>query len=311
VIEAIGLRKSYGARPVLDGISLTVARGEVVGLLGPNGAGKPTTLSSLATVLDADAGEVRIDGRDTRADPAAARLRLGFVPQSIAVYPPLSPAQNVELFARVHRIPTAQARRRAAETLATVGLTERARDPVWTLSGGMKRRLNLACGLVHGPTALLLDEPTVGVDPESREDIMVAIRHLAAGGAAVLYSTHYMEEVERLCDRAYLIDSGRVIAQGTIGELIELGGRHPRMEINFEQAPADDGWYAAVDGVTAGAGADGIVTLQLAGLGQVTELLDRARQGGGRIREFAVHSPNLSDAFMALTGHGLRDADAS
>jgi ABC-2 type transport system ATP-binding protein len=312
VIEAIGLRKSYGARPVLDGISLSVARGEVVGLLGPNGAGKTTTLSILATLLDADGGEVRIDGRDTRADPAAARLRLGFVPQSIAVYPPLSPAQNVELFARVHRIPLAQARRRAAETLATVGLTERADDPVWTLSGGMKRRLNLACGLVHGPIALLLDEPTVGVDPESREDIMVAIRRLAAEGAAVLYSTHYMEEVERLCDRAYLIDAGRVIAKGTIGELIELGGHHPRMEINFEQAPPD-GWYAAVDGVTASAGAsaaDPVVTLQLAGLGQVTELLDRARQAGGRIREFAVHSPNLSDAFMALTGHTLRDADA-
>jgi ABC-2 type transport system ATP-binding protein len=311
VIEAIGLRKSYGVRTVLDGIFLSVARGEVVGLLGPNGAGKTTTLSILATLLDADAGEVRIDGRNTRADPRAARSQLGFVPQSIAVYPPLSPAQNVELFARVHRIPFSLARRRAAETLATVGLTARAGDPVWTLSGGMKRRLNLACGLVHGPKALLLDEPTVGVDPESREDIMVAIRRFAAEGAAVLYSTHYMEEVERLCDRAYLIDSGRVIAEGTIADLIELGGRRPRMEINFERMPADR-WYAAVDGVTvSGGGADPILTLQLAGLGQVTELLDRAREAGGRIREFAVHSPNLSDAFMALTGHALRDADAN
>jgi linearmycin/streptolysin S transport system ATP-binding protein len=312
VIEAIGLQKSYGPRPVLDGVTLSVARGEVIGLLGPNGAGKTTTLSILATLLDPDAGEVRIDGHDARADPAAARFRLGFVPQAIAVYPPLSPAQNVELFARVHGMTARDARRRAAETLEVVGLTERAGDPAWTLSGGMKRRLNLACGLVHRPSALLLDEPTVGVDPESREDILAAIRRLAAEGAAVLYSTHYMEEVERLCDRAYLIDAGRVIAKGTISDLIALGGRHPRMEINFEQTPAD-GWYAAVEGVATigGGGVDGMLTLRLAGLGQVTELLDRARNAGGRIREFAVHSPNLSDAFMALTGHALRDAEAN
>jgi ABC-2 type transport system ATP-binding protein len=312
VIEAIGLQKSYGPRPVLDGITLSVARGEVVGLLGPNGAGKTTTLSILATLLDPDAGEVRIDGHGARADPAAARFRLGFVPQAIAVYPPLSPAQNVELFARVHGMTAREARRRAAETLEVVGLTERAGDPVWTLSGGMKRRLNLACGLVHGPSALLLDEPTVGVDPESREDILAAIRRLATEGAAVLYSTHYMEEVERLCDRAYLIDAGRVIAKGTIDDLIALGGRHPRMEISFEQTPAD-GWYEAVEGVATigGGGVDAMMTLRLAGLSQVTELLDRARNAGGRIREFAVHSPNLSDAFMALTGHALRDADAN
>jgi ABC-2 type transport system ATP-binding protein len=156
----------------------------------------------------------------------------------------------------------------------------------------------------------LLDEPTVGVDPESREDIIAAIRRLAAEGAAILYSTHYMEEVERLCDRAYLIDSGRVIAEGTITDLIALGGRQPRMEINFEKNPAE-GWYEAVEGVAAAGGGETPVTLQLAALGQVTELLDRARDAGGRIREFAVHSPNLNDAFMALTGHALRGADAN
>jgi ABC-2 type transport system ATP-binding protein len=311
VIEALGLRKNYGSRLVLDGVSLSVARGEVVGLLGPNGAGKTTTLSIVATLLTPDEGEVRIDGLDARGNPRAVRLKLGYVPQTIAVYPPLNPMHNLELFARVHGLPAHEARLRATEVLGALGLAERAHDPVWTLSGGMKRRLNLACGLVHRPGALLLDEPTVGVDPQSREEILLSIRRLAAEGTAVLYSTHYMEEVERVCDRAFLIDSGRVIAQGTINDLIALGGRQPRMHISFESAPAA-GWYSAVAGVTEihPAAGEGMVALQLAGVNQVTELLDRARGAGGRMREFAVHSPNLSDAFIALTGHELREGGA-
>jgi linearmycin/streptolysin S transport system ATP-binding protein len=311
VIEALGLRKNYGSRLVLDGVNLSVARGEVVGLLGPNGAGKTTTLSIVATLLAPDEGGIRIDGLDARANPAAVRLKLGYVPQAIAVYPPLTPMQNLVLFARVHGLSAREARTRAAEVLGVLGLTERAHDAVWTLSGGMKRRLNLACGLVHRPGALLLDEPTVSVDPQSREEILASIRRLAAEGVAVLYSTHYMEEVERVCDRAFLIDSGRVIAQGSIGDLIALGGRQPRMQISFENVPAA-GWYSVVAGVTEvhPAAEEGTVTLQLAGLNQVAELLDRARGAGGRMREFAVHSPNLSDAFIALTGHALRETGA-
>ncbi len=308
VVEARGLRKSYGSRLVLDAVSLSVRAGQVIGLLGPNGAGKTTTLSILATLLDADAGDVRIAGVDARADPASVRRQLGYVPQSIALYPTLNASQNLELFARLHGIGRADARDACVRALEQVGLADRARDPVAMLSGGMKRRLNLACGLVHRPEVLLLDEPTVGVDPQSRENIFATIRAAAHAGAAVIYSTHYMEEAERLCDRVMLIDHGRVVAEGTVAELIALAGGQPRMELILD-APVAPGWHAGISGVTelAQAAGAGRITLQLASLSQVSEVLERARSAGGRVLEFSVHSPNLSDAFIALTGHALRD----
>ncbi len=308
-IEAAHLRKSYGARVAVDDLSFSVKAGEVVGLLGPNGAGKTTTLSMLATLIAPDSGEVRIAGIDSRVAPDDLRRKLGFVPQSIALYPPLSAFQNLEVFAQIHGLTRRSAEARCIETLEAVGLRDRADDPVWTLSGGMKRRLNLACGMVHRPAALLLDEPTVGVDPQSRESIFLTIRALADAGAAMLYSTHYMEEVERMCDRALLIDGGKLIAQGTVAELIELGGRHPRMEITFAKPPRP-GWYDGLPGVKEAAPASikTKVALELTNLRQVSELLELAHNAGGQQVEFAVHSPNLSDAFIALTGHALRGA---
>jgi len=307
-IETAHLRKSYGARLAIDDLTFTVNAGEVVGLLGPNGAGKTTTLSILATLIAPDAGEVRIAGIDSRVAPDSLRRKLGFVPQSIALYPPLSAYQNLGIFARVHGLTRRLAEVRSIEILEAVGLRDRADDPVWTLSGGMKRRLNLACGMVHRPEALLLDEPTVGVDPQSRERIFMTIRAAANSGVAVLYSTHYMEEVERMCDRALLIDRGKLLAQGTVAQLIELGGRHPRIEIIFEKPP-QPGWYDGLPGVTelAPVTAAPTVILELTSLRQVSELIERAHNAGGQLLEFAVHSPNLSDAFIALTGHALRD----
>jgi ABC-2 type transport system ATP-binding protein len=316
LIEAAHLRKSYGARLALDDVTFSVNAGEVVGLLGPNGAGKTTALSILATLNPPDSGEVRIAGFDSRVAPDSLRRKLGFVPQSIALYPPLSAMQNVKIFARIHGLARRLAETRSIEALDAVGLCDRADDSVRTLSGGMKRRLNLACALVHRPQALLLDEPSVGVDPQSRERIFVTIRAAADSGVAVLYSTHYMEEVERMCDRAFLIDRGRLIAQGTVAQLIELGGRHPRMEITFEKPPRP-GWYDGMAGVKelglpgikelASATATTTVALELTNLRQVSELLERADNAGCQRLEFAVHSPNLSDAFIALTGHALRD----
>jgi ABC-2 type transport system ATP-binding protein len=306
-IEAAHLRKSYSVRVAVDDLTFSVNAGEVVGLLGPNGAGKTTTLSMLATLIEPDAGEVRIAGLDSRAAPDDLRRKLGFVPQSIALYPPLSAFQNLEVFAEIHGLTRRLAEPRCIETLEAVGLRDRANDPVWTLSGGMKRRLNLACGMVHRPEALLLDEPTVGVDPQSRERIFTTIRALADSGVAVLYSTHYMEEVERMCDRALLIDGGKLVAEGTVAQLIELGGRHPRMEITFAKPPLP-GWYDGLPGVKeiAPASVETKVALELTNLRQVSELLERAHNAGGQRVEFAVHSPNLSDAFIALTGHALR-----
>jgi ABC-2 type transport system ATP-binding protein len=308
-IEARHLRKTYGARVAVEDLTFSVKPGEVVGLLGPNGAGKTTSLLMLATLIAPDAGEVRIAGFDSRAAPDELRRKLGIVPQSVALYPPLSALQNLEVFAQIHGLTRRAAATRCIETLEAVGLRDRADDRVWTLSGGMKRRLNLACGMVHHPAVLLLDEPTVGVDPQSREGIFTTIRALADSGVAVLYSTHYMEEVERMCDRALLIDGGKLIAQGTVAELIELGGRHPRMEVTFATPPRP-GWYDGLPGVKelAPTTTAVAVALELTNLKQVSEILDRAHNAGGQKVEFAVHSANLSDAFIALTGHTLPGA---
>ena len=250
IVEAIGLRKSYGARLVLDNMTMAIRAGEIVGLLGPNGAGKTTTLSILATLLSPDAGELRIAGADPRREAASIRHKLGYVPQSIALFPSLSPLQNLELFARVHGIKKGMARAIAMRILDLAGLAERAHDPIATLSGGMNRRLNLAGAMVHSPELLLLDEPTTGVDPQSRERIFMTVSEAATAGAAVIYSTHYMEEVERLCDRVLLIDHGRLIADGTVSELIALGGTQARMEIAFQTAPPP-GWLNGLNGISA------------------------------------------------------------
>ncbi|MEA2647751.1 MAG: linearmycin/streptolysin transport system ATP-binding protein [Candidatus Binataceae bacterium] len=308
LLEAVGLRKSYGSRLVLDGVSIAVNAGEIVGLLGPNGAGKTTTLSLLATLLEPDAGTVRINGATPSPRHYALRRRLGFVPQAIALYPSLSAFQNLELFSRLHGVSKSQARSDSMRVLQEVGLADRSDDPVAVLSGGMKRRLNLACGMVHGPDLLLLDEPTVGVDPQSREQILDTVRHAAEAGAAIVYSTHYMEEVERICSRALLIDNGKVVAAGTITELIALGGRQTLMEITFRHS-APPNWCAGLTGITPipGGSNNGKVALQLESFALVDPILERARIAGAQVLEFSVHSANLSDAFIALTGHALRD----
>jgi ABC-2 type transport system ATP-binding protein len=308
-VEARQLQKSYGARLALDSISLEARTGEVVGLLGPNGAGKTTTLSVLATLLVPDAGTVRVCGLDVRDHRATIRRRLGFVPQSIALYPTLSAAENVELFLHLHGTRGTAARAACAEALELVGLADRARDPVAILSGGMKRRLNLACGISHLPEVILLDEPTAGVDPQSREHLLVTIRALADRGAAIIYSTHYMEEVERLCDSVFLIDRGKTVASGSVTEVITAAGGRPRMEFTLAEG-ASSSWYEGVEGVEILSPVEpGRVTLQLANLQMVPELLQRVQKIDG-LRKFSIHSPNLSDAFMALTGHALRNEEA-
>jgi ABC-2 type transport system ATP-binding protein len=309
LIEANCLRKTYDGRAALDNVSFRVKAGEIVGLLGPNGAGKTTAISILATLITPDSGEVRIANIDSRAAPARIRQKLGFVPQTIAIYPSLSSSQNLEIFSRIHGLASYEAKKQSLEALETVGLSDRADDPVWKLSGGMKRRLNLACGIVHRPEVLLLDEPTVGVDPQSRENVFAVIRQLADSGVAVLYSSHYMEEVERLCHRALLIDRGRLIAEGTIPALIELGGQHLRIEITFETLPRP-GWYDEVPDVKelTDIVSGNRMCLLLGNLKQVSELLNRAERAGGQLRDFLVYSPNLSDAFIALTGHALHQS---
>jgi len=309
LLEAIDLRKRYGSRVAVDGLSFTISSGEVVGLLGPNGAGKTTTLSILASILEPDSGRVLVRGRSADADrPAVSRVR-GFVPQSLALYPTLTVEQNVRHFARMQGLGRAETREQCARALAAVGLVERAKDAVHSLSGGMKRRLNLACGIVHRPSLLLLDEATAGVDLESREEIFALVRELRAGGASVVYSTHTMEEAERVCDRVLLIDRGKLVANGTVEEVVSLAGGRARMHIRIRgELPVD--WAASLRGVreVVADGAQRKVSLELARDVQAGDVLEGLRAAGVHVLDFSLHSPNLADAFLTLTGRGLREA---
>jgi len=308
-IEAHKLRKAFGERVALDSVSLRVSAGEVVGLLGPNGAGKTTTLSILSGVIPPDSGEVHIGGVAMNGSSPKARRKLGLVPQSIALYPTLTARENLLFFGRMQGLRRDAAVRRAVELLDEVGLADRAEEPIGPFSGGMKRRLNLACGMIHGPCALLLDEPTVGVDPQSRGRIFSIVETARARGDAILYSTHYMEEVERLADRVVLIDRGRVVAEGTSQELIALAGAEPRIEVTTAN-PLPAEWAHGLARVRelARAGDNGArVSLALPHVDQAPEILRRAERDGGQVVEFYLHRPNLQDAFLALTGRALRD----
>jgi len=312
LIRADRLRVRFGERWALDDLSFTVSAGEVVGILGPNGAGKTTTLFVLATLLRPTAGTATVAGHRVDTEAAAVRRLLGVVPQALAVYPTLTAAENARFFARLLGFRGRAAQAAAAQALAGVGLSERGDEIVSTFSGGMQRRLNLACGILHTPRVLLLDEPTVGVDPQSRQHILAAVRTQAAAGAAVLYSTHYLEEAERLCDRVVLIDHGRVVAAGPPAMLIREHGRGLRLQV-ITRAPLPCDWLDGIAGahIIAGAqeGATDAVVAQVA-LDAPTvapRVLERATTVGSDVLEFHLHRPDLQDVFMTLTGGELRD----
>ena len=219
MLEVKNLRKSFGSVVAVDDVSFTLRKGELLGLLGPNGAGKSTTVSMIAGLLTPERGEVLIDGEPLTDDTDPAKRRLGLVPQDIALYEELSSRENLRFFGSLYGITGNSLDSAMSSALELVGLADRARDAVKNFSGGMKRRLNLAAGLLHDPDILLLDEPTVGVDPQSRNAIFENLEHLKAQGKALLYTTHYMEEAERLADRIVVIDHGRAIADDTLAGL--------------------------------------------------------------------------------------------
>jgi ABC-2 type transport system ATP-binding protein len=309
MIRAEDLRKRYGDRTALDGVSFSVNAGEIVGLLGPNGAGKTTTLLILSGVIDPDSGRASIATHSLATEPRVARRSLGLVPQSLALYPTLTALENLMFWGRIQGMAARDALKRARQLLEEVGLDDRADDEVEEFSGGMMRRLNIACGMIHSPAAIMLDEPTVGVDPQSRGRIFAVVERAAQAGGAILYSTHYMEEAERLCNRIVLIDHGNIVAQGTDRELIALAGTEPRIEISTKKKLAP-GWSNGIDGVTElpWEVLDGFAAAAtLHSLEQVPDVIRRAGEAGDEVIEFHVHRPNLQDAFLKLTGHALRD----
>jgi ABC-2 type transport system ATP-binding protein len=309
VLEAKGLRKRFGNLVAVDRVSFSVAGGSCLGLLGPNGAGKTTTVSMVAGVLTPDEGEVRIDGAVLRGDADPRKRKIGLVPQELALYEELTADDNLRFFGALYGLAAADLSRAIGEALRLVGLGDRARDRVRTFSGGMKRRLNLAAAVLHDPDLLILDEPTVGVDPQSRSAIFDNLTTLKARGKGIIYTTHYMEEAERLCDRIVIMDHGKVVADDTMRG---LAARMPaRRRLAIEVAGTVDGeWLAELakrPGVEAATTAAGVVSVDLTDLSLSGDVLSWLRDRGLRIEHVATERADLEGIFLALTGRELRD----
>jgi ABC-2 type transport system ATP-binding protein len=316
VLRVERLAKQYGSIRAVDGISFEVRAGEIYGLLGPNGAGKTTTLSMLAGLLKPDEGRVLYDGLDLAADPKKIKAEIGVVPQETALYEELSALENLRFWGGLYGLGGARLTRACRDVLEKVGLTQRAKDRVKDYSGGMKRRLNLALGLVHEPRVLLLDEPTVGIDPQARLNVLEVVRAVAAAGTAVLYTTHYLEEAESLCDRIGILDHGTLLAEGTLaelekqvgeGEVVTVEGRFDpddmamrvgriegvrllsaepeRLVIATEAVDSDHGWRRS----------------------RGVELLETLLVGDLQVGAVSIRPPSLNGLFLKLTGRELRD----
>ena len=309
MLSCTNLVKSFGQLRAVDGVSFSVDETETYGLLGPNGAGKTTTISMVAGLLSPDAGDVRVAGRAMGPRAVTAKEAVGLVPQDLAIYPDLTARENLVFFARLYGQDRRQAAKRTSEVLQIVGLDGRADDRVSAYSGGMKRRLNIGVGMLHEPTLLILDEPTVGVDPQSRNAILDAVSELSTAGMAVLYTTHYMEEAERLCDRIGIIDEGRLVAEGTRRELLAsiVGQERVRMEVTGDLAVAA-ARCAEVDGVDSAEDEDGAVICLVTGAARMLPaLMTAVTATGAEVTAVEVAGSDLEAVFLHLTGKALRD----
>ena len=309
ILIARNLHKSYGDIHAVRGVALQIIRGEIFGLLGPNGAGKTSIIAILTGLLAPDRGEVLLEGQPLTPDAHALKARIGLVPQELALYPTLSAWDNLLFFGRIYGLQGRHLRRRIEEVLEMVGLTERARDPIETYSGGMKRRVNIAAGLLHEPELLFLDEPTVGVDPQSRNAIFEAVEALNAVGMTVLYTTHYMEEAQRLCHRVAIVDVGQIIALGAPEALIHrLGGGVIRLGLPDGHLPSVAEGASRLPTVKAVSRRDGELFVE-AERPQETliALLKLVNRLGAQISSLQILEPNLETVFLQLTGKSLRD----
>ncbi len=296
--------KRFGAKTALAGVSLELRTHECLGLLGPNGAGKSTLVRGIVGRVLPDSGRISI--LDMEARSPGARASVGYIPQELALYPLLSVEENLSVFGRYQGLDGESLRRAIRWSLDWAALTERANEPVRQLSGGMKRRLNMAAGLLHKPPIALLDEPTVGVDPQSRERIYTMIDELRRGGASLVYTTHYMEEAERLCDRIAIMDQGRIIALGTRDELVRGAfGAEAELVVHFASLNSTDAVWAHERG---GRVEGDAIRFRVARPAEdVGQLLAAARGRGLQVTDLSVKSPTLQSLFLHLTGRELRE----
>jgi len=302
------LAKAYGPVRAVQDISFSVRPGEIYGLLGPNGAGKTTTISMISGLLVPDGGSIAIAGRPLAADPQAAKRLMGVVPQELALYEELSAAENLEFWGRLAGLDTKTARARTAEILAALTLSDRARDPVKTFSGGMKRRVNLGCALLHRPKLILLDEPTVGIDPQARLNILEFVRSLRADGVGVLYTTHYLEEAESLCDRIGIVDHGRMHAEGTLRELQErLGGQRLFVLEGQWTGAEPDTWPGLRQHYRVLQHTDRQLVVAALDERDPADCLRELLALPVRAENVTLKRPSLNDVFLHLTGRDLRE----
>ncbi|HEY52474.1 MAG TPA: ATP-binding cassette domain-containing protein [Caldilineae bacterium] len=309
MIEAQGLVKRYGDVEAVRGLSFAIRRGEIFGFLGPNGAGKTTTISMLSCLLEPTGGTATIAGYDVVKADQQVKRRIGLVPQELALYPTLSARDNLDFYGRIYGLRGRALRQRVDEVLEMVGLAGRASGAVETFSGGMKRRLNIAAGLLHRPEVLFLDEPTVGVDPQSRNAIFEHVERLNAAGMTILYTTHYMEEAERLCHRVAIIDQGRIIALDTPRKLItDLGGGIIHLGVANGMAEELLEQIQALPEVGAVTRLDGKVKVKTTQAQEaLVSLLALFNSTDTDITALEVLEPNLETVFLHLTGKRLRD----
>ncbi len=316
IVEVRNLKKRYApargtkeGNLAVNGINLTIERGEIFSLLGPNGAGKTTTISMMSGLLTPTEGDVFINGKSIVKDPIAVKKMIGVVPQEIALYPQISARQNLEFFGKLYGLSGAELARRCDEVLDFIGLKDRQNERIDSYSGGMKRRVNIGVGLLHKPELVFMDEPTVGIDPQSRRSILDAVKTLNGEGMTVLYTTHYMEEAQELSDRVGIFDHGELIACGEQGELMQKIGEKDTILINVgEGAESAIEIVKRVPGIDGATAENGTLKL-LAGRGRQTlpAVIKALDEAGVALQSVEVKEPNLEAVFLELTGRALRD----
>jgi ABC-2 type transport system ATP-binding protein len=308
-IEVLNLHKFFGETKAVQGVDFTVQQGEIYSLLGPNGAGKTTTISMLSCLLRPDEGDARVMGHSIKDNQMGVKSVLGVVPQEIALYEDLTARENLTFWGKMYNLRGGALKARVEEVLNIIGLQDRARERVGKYSGGMKRRVNIGVALLHKPKVIYMDEPTVGIDPQSRRNILDSVVALKDQGMTVLYTTHYMEEAQELSDHIGIMDHGKLIANGTHDELVKLVGEQTRIDLTLDMDASTvlDGWRA-VEGVSKVSAENGLVTVLVGDSNEVLpRLFDVTNRLSVRITSVDIQEPNLETVFLHLTGRALRD----